>query len=400
MATIAWIGLGNMGGPMSGISSRPGTRCAASTPCRPRGRGSRARHARRRHHRRRGRRRRRGVHVAAAQRAVREVSAASGVWATAPRSALLLDTSTVDVATSRFCHEESAPVASASSTRRSRAASRAPRRARYVHARRRRGRRAEATGSSSRWPATSSRSAARRWASPRSSRTTSCSSSRCSAVAEGSQLAAARARSPRLLKVAPSHRATRGRCAPGTRCPASCRRARRTAIRRDVPTVLAEKDLSFALAAGEQAGLHLPAAAQTALEQLSSYRRGLRQQGLQPHREVHLAPTGRGRRLRSPGLTEKRKAGAEGEIAGQRFPTRRGGGSAAAWRPPWRSPRPLCSSHGCCSSTSESTTTSRAPVASPCRRPTPPTPPTRDARPRHRAASALAGPVDLATGPS
>jgi 3-hydroxyisobutyrate dehydrogenase len=39
---------------------------------------------------------------------VREVyGATAGVWATAPRGALLLDTSTVDVETSTWCHEES-----------------------------------------------------------------------------------------------------------------------------------------------------------------------------------------------------------------------------------------------------------------------------------------------------
>ena len=53
-------------------------------------------------------------------------------------------------------------------------------------------------------------------------------------------------------------------------------------------TVLAEKDLSFALAAGEQAGLHLPAARHRARPVRAAHRRGLRRQGLQPHREVRV----------------------------------------------------------------------------------------------------------------
>jgi 3-hydroxyisobutyrate dehydrogenase len=110
MATIAWIGLGHMGGPMSGnlvaaghevrgVDPDPACRTAATE---------------------------RGVlvvdtiaeAVAGAGAVftslprgehVREVlGGAGGVWETAPTTALLLDTSTVDVETSRWCHEESA----------------------------------------------------------------------------------------------------------------------------------------------------------------------------------------------------------------------------------------------------------------------------------------------------
>ena len=110
MATIAWIGLGHMGGPMSGnlvaagndvrgVDPDPACRSAAAA---------------------------RGVlvvesiaeAVAGADAVftslprgehVREVLGGDGgVWATAPNTALLLDTSTVDVETSRFCHEASA----------------------------------------------------------------------------------------------------------------------------------------------------------------------------------------------------------------------------------------------------------------------------------------------------
>lgn len=106
MATIAWIGLGHMGGPMSGnlvaaghdvrgVDPDPACRTAATE---------------------------RGVQVvetiaeavAGADAVftslprgehVREVL--GGVWETTPTTALLLDTSTVDVETSRWCHEES-----------------------------------------------------------------------------------------------------------------------------------------------------------------------------------------------------------------------------------------------------------------------------------------------------
>lgn len=109
MATIAWIGLGHMGAPMAGhlvaaghdvrgVDVTPEARAAASA---------------------------RGVDVvesigAAVDGAdavftslprnehVREVYGSDGgVWATAPSSALLLDTSTVDVETSRYCHDTS-----------------------------------------------------------------------------------------------------------------------------------------------------------------------------------------------------------------------------------------------------------------------------------------------------
>jgi 3-hydroxyisobutyrate dehydrogenase len=110
MATIAWIGLGHMGSPMSGnlvaaghdvrgVDPDPACRSAAAE---------------------------RGVQVVdsiaeAVQGAdavftslprgehVREVlGGAGGVWEAAPTRALLLDTSTVDVETSRWSHDESA----------------------------------------------------------------------------------------------------------------------------------------------------------------------------------------------------------------------------------------------------------------------------------------------------
>ena len=110
MATIAWIGLGHMGGPMSGNLVAAGHEVRGVDPdpaCREAAAA-------------------RGVRVvdtiaeavAGADAVftslprgehVREVlGGEGGVWATAPTSALLLDTSTVDVETSRFCHESSA----------------------------------------------------------------------------------------------------------------------------------------------------------------------------------------------------------------------------------------------------------------------------------------------------
>ena len=110
MATIAWIGLGHMGGPMSGNllaaghevrGVDPDAACQAAAT-------------------------ERGVRVVATiaeavagadavftslprGEHVREVlGGADGVWATAPTTALLLDTSTVDVETSRWSHDESA----------------------------------------------------------------------------------------------------------------------------------------------------------------------------------------------------------------------------------------------------------------------------------------------------
>lgn len=109
MATIAWIGLGNMGGPMAGNLVSAGHVVRGVDPV-PAARTAAAE---------------RGVRVVAtiAEAAegadavftslprsehVREVYGGDdGVWTTAPTTALLLDTSTVDVATSRFCHEAS-----------------------------------------------------------------------------------------------------------------------------------------------------------------------------------------------------------------------------------------------------------------------------------------------------
>lgn len=109
MVTIAWIGLGHMGGPMAGNLVGAGHEVRGVDPdpaCRE----------------------------AAAQRGVQMVGTIAdavadadavfmslprgehvrevlgddgGVWATAPTSALIIDTSTVDVATSRLCHAAS-----------------------------------------------------------------------------------------------------------------------------------------------------------------------------------------------------------------------------------------------------------------------------------------------------
>lgn len=110
MATIAWIGLGNMGGPMSGHLVEAGHTVRGVDPVAE----ARAAAAER------------GVDVvdsvAEAVRGadavftslprnehVREVYGGDGgVWASASTSALLLDTSTVDVETSRWCHAGSA----------------------------------------------------------------------------------------------------------------------------------------------------------------------------------------------------------------------------------------------------------------------------------------------------
>ncbi|WP_448808076.1 NAD(P)-dependent oxidoreductase [Agromyces bauzanensis] len=110
MATIAWIGLGNMGGPMSGHLVDAGHTVRGVDPV------AEARTAAAE----------RGVQLTdSVAEAVRGADAVitslprnehvravygggDGIWATAPTSALLLDTSTVDVATSRWCHEQSA----------------------------------------------------------------------------------------------------------------------------------------------------------------------------------------------------------------------------------------------------------------------------------------------------
>ena len=109
MATIAWIGLGNMGGPMSGHLVAAGHEVRGVDPV-PAAREAATG---------------RGVLVVASvaeavadadavftslprNEHVREVYGGDGgIWASAPEGALLLDTSTVDVATSRFCHETS-----------------------------------------------------------------------------------------------------------------------------------------------------------------------------------------------------------------------------------------------------------------------------------------------------
>lgn len=110
MATIAWIGLGNMGGPMAGHLAASGHIVRGVDPV------AEARTAAAE----------RGVQITDSiveavygvdavftslprNEHVREVYGGdAGIWATAPTSALLLDTSTVDVATSRWCHEGSA----------------------------------------------------------------------------------------------------------------------------------------------------------------------------------------------------------------------------------------------------------------------------------------------------
>ncbi|QTX05956.1 NAD(P)-dependent oxidoreductase [Agromyces archimandritae] len=110
MAKIAWIGLGNMGGPMTanlvgaghevvGYDLDEGAKAAAEAH---------------------------GVRIAASTAdAVADADAVftslpkgahvrqvfegdGGVWANAPKTALLMDCSTVDVETSRYCHEHSA----------------------------------------------------------------------------------------------------------------------------------------------------------------------------------------------------------------------------------------------------------------------------------------------------
>ena len=110
MASIAWIGLGHMGGPMSGNLVAAGHEVRGVDPDPARREAAAAR----------------GVEVVdrivdavvgadavftslPRGEHVRDVlGGAAGVWASAPMSALLLDTSTVDVETSRFCHEASA----------------------------------------------------------------------------------------------------------------------------------------------------------------------------------------------------------------------------------------------------------------------------------------------------
>lgn len=110
MASIAWIGLGHMGAPMAARLVAAGHTVRGVDPV-PEARAAAAE---------------RGVEVVGSIAAavdgadavitslprnehVREVYGGDGgVWATAPTTALLLDTSTVDVATSTFCHEASA----------------------------------------------------------------------------------------------------------------------------------------------------------------------------------------------------------------------------------------------------------------------------------------------------
>lgn len=110
MATVTWIGLGNMGGPMTAnlvaaghevvgfdldaraneVAAAHGVRIAASVADAVSGADAVFTMLPK------------GEHV----RAVYEGD--HGVWANAPQSALLLDSSTVDIETSRYCHEESA----------------------------------------------------------------------------------------------------------------------------------------------------------------------------------------------------------------------------------------------------------------------------------------------------
>ncbi|WP_022889160.1 NAD(P)-dependent oxidoreductase [Agromyces italicus] len=110
MASIAWIGLGNMGGPMAGHLVAAGHTVRGVDPV-PAARTAAAE---------------RGIRVVASiaeavdgadavmtslprNEHVREVYGAhDGIWASAPTTALLLDTSTVDIETSGFCHETSA----------------------------------------------------------------------------------------------------------------------------------------------------------------------------------------------------------------------------------------------------------------------------------------------------
>ncbi|WP_350348257.1 NAD(P)-binding domain-containing protein [Agromyces sp. G08B096] len=110
MAVIAWIGLGHMGGPMSAhlveaghevrgfdldraaleAAEAAGVRVRESIADAVAGAGAVFTSLPRNEH-------------------VRQVyDATGGVWATAEPGALLLDTSTVDVETSRWCHEQSA----------------------------------------------------------------------------------------------------------------------------------------------------------------------------------------------------------------------------------------------------------------------------------------------------
>ena len=148
------------------------------------------------------------------------------------RGTLVLDTSTVDVETSRACHEAGVdsrhPLRRLARVGRHRRA-RTPARSRSCSAATRRPPR-RPRSSCSRWPGTCSSSAVRPPGSPRSSRTTSCSSSRCSASSEGARLAASLGLDPTVFHdIARCRRATPGRCAPGIPCPASSRPARRTA---------------------------------------------------------------------------------------------------------------------------------------------------------------------------
>ncbi|MDF0513485.1 NAD(P)-binding domain-containing protein [Agromyces sp. H3Y2-19a] len=110
MATIAWIGLGNMGGPMTGRLIEAGHEVVGFDLDE---RASRAAAGR-------------GARVASSvAEAVADADAVftmlpkgdhvravyegdGGVWANAPRTALLLDSSTVDIETSRWCHDGSA----------------------------------------------------------------------------------------------------------------------------------------------------------------------------------------------------------------------------------------------------------------------------------------------------
>ncbi|MDR1190016.1 MAG: 3-hydroxyisobutyrate dehydrogenase [Bifidobacteriaceae bacterium] len=109
MSTIAWIGLGNMGGPMTANLVRAG-HTVKGFDLNPAALAEAAAH---------------GVTAAASlAEAVADADAvftmlpkaanvrsvyqdSGGIWDTAPKSALLVDSSTVDVATSRYCHERS-----------------------------------------------------------------------------------------------------------------------------------------------------------------------------------------------------------------------------------------------------------------------------------------------------
>ena len=80
-------------------------------------------------------------------------------------------------------------------------------------------------------------------------------------LAEGSQLAEKLGLDPRRSsRSRRSRRGSRRRCAPGTRCRAWSRRARERDFDATFSTMLAEKDLSFALAASDAPGCPCPRA--------------------------------------------------------------------------------------------------------------------------------------------